>query len=81
MSKDEARAEFMEKFMEAKRLEKEAFMMLVPNRVRGYLEVIKKEAGEMFMECMMELFVREKASTREAEKETEGGKVKKVTID
>jgi len=81
MSKDEARAEFMEKFMEAKRLEKEAFMMLVPNRVRGHLEVIKKEAGEMFMECMMELFVREKASTREAEKETEGGKVKKVTID
>jgi len=81
MSKDEARAEFMEKFMEAKRLEKEAFMMLVPNRVRGHLEVIKKEAGEMFMECMMELFVREKASTREAGKETEGGKVKKVTID
>jgi len=81
MSKDETRAEFMKKFMEAKRLEKEAFMLLVPDRVRGHLEVIKKEAGEMFMECMIDLFAQEKADKREAEEEKEEGKIKKVTID
>jgi len=81
MSKDGTRAEFMEKFMEAKRLEKEAFMLLVPDRVRGHLEVIKKEAGEMFMECMIDLFAQEKAGKRELEEEKEEGKIKKVTID
>lgn len=81
MSQENVKEKFMETFMEAKRLEKEAFMMLIPERVKEHLDVIKNEATAMFGECLVEILAQRKSSKQEAKEGTQKGKVTKVTIN
>lgn len=46
---------FLEKIMEAKQMEKEALMMLLPDKMKGHLEVIGKEVKAMFIDCLLEM--------------------------
>lgn len=82
-------AEVIEKLMEAKRLEKEALMMLVPEKMKGHLEVICGELQAMALELLLE--AQKSPSTQEeksekveksekAEKSSSSTKVKKVPI-
>lgn len=41
---------FVEKFIEAKKMEKEAFMMLIPDYMKEHLAVIDKEIKSMLKE-------------------------------
>lgn len=71
-------AEFLEKMAEAKKLEKEALAMLLPEKVQGHLDVIEKEIKEMLRECLEKKIFGSMGSEKEKE---ESGKVKKVDIE
>ena len=66
---------FLRKFMQAKKMEKEAFMTLMPENVRKHLSVIEKEVKELFFECLAGAVTPEPS-----EKSTEQTRVKKVDI-
>lgn len=69
--------EFTHKFFEAKRLEKEAFMMLFPENMREHLEVIQKEVKTMLTECVMDAVLNQTKGQTKAETENN---VKKIDI-
>ncbi len=46
--------EFIDKMKEAKKLEKEAYMLILPENVRGHVEVIEREMKAMFLEGIAE---------------------------
>lgn len=50
----QTRLAFFEKIMEAKQKEMEAIMMLVPDKMKGHIEVIGKEVKMMLKDCLME---------------------------
>ena len=72
--------EIIEKLIEAKKLEKEALMMLFPKKMQGHLEVIGNELKKMACEYIMDLDLKqsEKKSTEKKEAQYHG--VKKVDI-
>lgn len=70
--------EFIEKMMEAKKLEKEALMMLFPDKVKGHLDVVGKELKSMVMECLLDSST---GHTSEAKRSQGKDKVKKVDIE
>lgn len=70
---------FMEKMMEAKRMELEAIMMLVPDKMKGHLEVIGREVRMMLMDCIMEMYAKHEEDTA-TKPAPSGSKVKKVDI-
>ncbi len=72
--------EIIEKLIEAKKLEKEALMMLFSKKMQGHLEVIGNELKKMACEYIMDLDLEqsEKKSTEKKEAQYHG--VKKVDI-
>jgi hypothetical protein len=44
--------EFADKMKEARKLEKEAFMLLLPENIRGHVEVIEKEMKAILRESV-----------------------------
>ncbi len=46
---------FIEKMLEAKQMEKEALMMLLPANMKGHLEVIVEEVKAMLKDCIFEM--------------------------
>lgn len=71
--------EFVDKMIEAKRLEKEAFMTILPENVRGHVEVIETEMKAILLEGMSDCF---RSSNRDKkDEEPVKSKVQKVEID
>lgn len=70
--------EFIDKMKEAKKLEKEACMLILPENVRGHVEVIEKEMKAMFLECIAECIVGKKEDEKSSG--AAQGKVHKVDI-
>jgi hypothetical protein len=70
--------EFLDKMKEAKKLEGEALMMILPENVRGHVEVIEKEIKAIFLECIAECTM----ARRESDKDNKTAKsmVHKVEI-
>ena len=73
--------EFIEKMMEAKKLEKEALMLLFPDKVKGHLDVIGKELKSMLMECVLDSSTEPVEGTSEAKRSQGKDNVKKVDIE
>lgn len=71
---------FLEKWMEARKLEKEALMMLLPDKLKGHLDVIGKELKAILMECVLDLGTDHKVGTSESDQSRDKGKVHKVDI-
>jgi hypothetical protein len=46
--------EFLSKMKDAKKTECEAFMLLLPENVRGHVDTIEKELKAIFFECLTE---------------------------
>lgn len=69
--------EFAEKFLEAKRLEAEAFMAFLPESSREHLSVIKEESAALLKEAILGAVKTEKNDMGRTKK----GNVKKVEIE
>lgn len=76
-------SEVIEKLMEAKRLEKEALMMLLPEKMQGHLEVISNEVKAMVFDYIEDFNKKqedESCHDRAYKKNSNTSKVKKVDI-
>lgn len=71
--------EFIDKMKEAKKIEGEALRMILPENVRGHVEVIQQEMKVMLRECMTECAMS--MNGQEKESEAARRKVNKVEID
>ena len=71
---------FMEKMMEAKKLEMEAIMLLLPDKMKGHIEVIGNEVKLMLKECLLDMAAKHGQDTAEASQTPGSSKVKKVDI-
>lgn len=71
---------FIEKLMAAKQLEKEALMMLLPDKMKSHLDVIGKEVRSMMTEMIQEIFTEQPETTEKAT-DQQSEKVKKVDIE
>lgn len=71
---------FIQKMLQAKRMEAEALLLLVPEKVRGHMKVIGKELGSMVMECLNEVFIRPDGSEPDKMKREPEHGVRKVDI-
>ncbi|MBC3796130.1 hypothetical protein [Acetobacterium tundrae] len=71
------RSEFIEKMIQAKKIEKEAFSSLLPKSMVGHMDVIEKEMKMMIRELAMECVIDAAHPGSEPKEEK---KVKKVTI-
>jgi hypothetical protein len=67
--------EFISKLIEAKKLEKDALMMILPEKTKKHVKAIGKEIKEMFLECVLDL-EKERNSN-----EKHNSNVKKIKID
>lgn len=68
-------SEFFEKMLEAKKLEKEAFISLLPDYVWGHVKVIEKEIKGLLFDIVLDM-------QKESETKSTGPeKVKKIKID
>jgi hypothetical protein len=76
---DDMNREFVDKMIEAKKLEGEALMMILPENVRGHVEVIEKEIKAIVVETIAE-FALDK-NKREKDSDKARNKVHKVEID
>ncbi len=78
--------EFISKMMEAKQLEKEAFLSILPENAKGHIEVIDKEIMAIFQECIIAGATRScgfqgEASVKQGKDEsTKQTKVRRVEI-
>ncbi len=70
--------DFIQKMLQAKKLEAEALLMLVPEKTRAHLEVIGKELGFMLKDCLMDLFLE--SDKNAGEKPVAAHGVRKVDI-
>ncbi len=71
--------EFINKMIEAKKLEGEAFKLLIPENMRGHVSVIENEMKAILTECITDCAFGMK-STEKDSKQTKS-KVQKVEID
>lgn len=71
---------FIEKMVEAKQMEIEAITMLLPDKVKGHLDVIGKEIKTMLMDCLVEMHTNHGESTEKTTQTQSNSKVKKVDI-
>lgn len=71
--------EFIDKMIEAKKLEQEALMLILPEKVRGHVEIIEKEIKAIFLECIAECTVGK--SEQDKNSEASNNKVHKVEIN
>lgn len=72
---DKKAAEFLEKMAEAKKLELDAILLLLPNRTKEHIDVIGKEVKSMFMEYIQEVVKNDNVNS-----ETSNSNVRKVDI-
>jgi|ADurb_H2B_03_Slu_FD_contig_51_1069403_length_1179_multi_3_in_0_out_0_2 hypothetical protein len=70
-------SEFIQKMIQAKKLEKEAVLTLLPKSLSGHLDVIENEMKMMIMDLAKECVAE---SVRAAANPGEDKKVKKVSI-
>jgi hypothetical protein len=68
--------EFITKLWEAKKLEREAFQSLIPEKTRKHVEVIENEMKALIKECLFENMTKENGETNTSE-----NKAKKVDIN
>lgn len=61
--------EFVEKMLEAKKMEREAFLSLLPERTKGHIKTIEKEIKEMVLEEGMQIMLEYVQKHNETEKE------------
>lgn len=71
--------EFIDKMLQAKKLEKEAWLSVLPESQRKHLQVIGKEMGEMLREYVAETVFTK--GTGKKESKAEEKTVKKVIIE
>lgn len=71
--------EFINKMKDAKKVECEAFMLLLPENVRGHVNTIEKELKAIFFECLIECMKSEGSQTGSSGTAKAG--VNKVEID
>ncbi|MCM1566722.1 MAG: hypothetical protein FNP40_10115 [Dehalobacter sp. 4CP] len=69
--------EFIQKMLEAKRLQKEALETLMPENVREHLSVIEKEVKDLLVECL----VNSSKTSKTTDPTKSDSKVHTVTID
>lgn len=72
--------EIIEKLIEAKKLEKEALMMLLPKKMQGHLEVISNELKDMACEYIADLALNQDSQKTSEQKKAKSHGVKKVDI-
>ncbi|MGD9566882.1 MAG: hypothetical protein AB7V48_00930 [Sedimentibacter sp.] len=72
---DKRTVEFLEKMAEAKKLELDAILLLLPNRTKEHLDVIGKEVKSIFMEYIQEVMKDDNVNS-----ETSNSNVRKVDI-
>lgn len=71
----------LDKFIQAKKLEKEAILSLLPDHVGKHLEVIHSELKEMFIEIVSDIVLKnDHSKSTDTEKKSDES-VKKVDID
>ncbi|MGB8453481.1 MAG: hypothetical protein WCD89_14285 [Anaerocolumna sp.] len=70
--------EFLNKMKEAKKLEREALKLVLPENVRSHVEVIEKEVKSIFLECITGYMGK---GTQEKNNETAKSKLHKVKIN
>ncbi|MBP7176843.1 MAG: hypothetical protein KBA53_11615 [Thermoclostridium sp.] len=71
---------FIQKMIQAKRMEAEALLHLLPEKTRGHMKVIGKELGAMVMECLTEVFIKPEGSEADKMKQDTTQGVRKVDI-
>ncbi len=71
---------FIQKMIQAKRMEAEALMLLVPEKTRGHIKVIGKELGAIMMDCLAEVFIKTGRSEVDKVKQDTAPAVRKVDI-
>ena len=77
---DNRRKEFLQLFLEAKKIEKEAFSCLLPESARGHIEVIQKEVKELVFDLFLSGVCDEEKKKDGGKEKKQEGKVKKVDI-
>lgn len=80
MIKIQLNRSFVTKMAEAKRLEREALISLLPEPVRNHVIAIEKEMTAMVAECLLEGFTSGGRTGPNASVKNKHG-VRKVTID
>jgi hypothetical protein len=77
--------DIINKLIEAKKLEKDALMMMLPENTKKHLEVIGKEVKEMILECVSDLEketeINDCSNQKKEEQNKDNSNVKKVNID
>lgn len=73
--------QFIEKIKEAKRLEMEAIMLLVPSDVKPHLEVIGKEIKAIVMETIVNIMKNQGEEASEKDQTERQSKTNKVNIE
>ncbi len=71
---------FIQKMMQAKRMEAEALLLLVPEKAREHMTVIGKELRSMVMECLAEVFIKPDEAEPDKVKREPVHEVRKVDI-
>ena len=73
-------SDFLQKIIEAKRMEMEAVLMLLPDKMKGHIEVIGQEVGTMVKEFILEAYAGQREDTAKTGHTTANSKVRKVDI-
>lgn len=71
----------IDKFIQAKKLEKEAFFQLLPDNISKHMEVIHEEVKQMVLEVATDLIVKNNNCDEKSTKVSSQDKVKKVKVD
>lgn len=72
---------FIQKMIQAKRMEAEALLLLVPEKTREHIKVIGTELGSMVMECLTDVFIKPDGAEPGKAKNDTAQAVRKVDID
>jgi hypothetical protein len=71
---------FITKMMQAKKMEAEVLLLLVPEKVRRHMTVIGKELCSMVMECLTDAFIKPDGTEPDKAKRDTAHGVRKVDI-
>ncbi len=73
-------AAFIEKMLEAKKLEKEAIMLLLPDHIKEHINVISMELKAMLVDIILDANVGTGQSSETNSQTEKNNRVKKVDI-
>ena len=71
---------FLEKMMEAGKLQREALMLFLPDKMKGHLTVIGHELTSLLMDCVVDLCAGTQKEPSESGEGPSQGNVRKVDI-